>query len=230
MILVTGSAFSSSHGLLAPRPSCSMPWGYARKTNSPCPRTRAWCRSAPTPSGPASRARARPARRTRRRAGAPRARTRPASASFRSPARACQRPRRCASHEASVNFASGPPAFLATASRMSPAARVLNTGSMTGCIRLRTPARGARSSHRSSAWCCGQQQVAKGGGLVEELRGRDLERHLPEPLGEARRLGQRVRRVGVVHEQHRHLAAVDRRAEPGQGGDSRRRGRARRRT
>ena len=63
-----------------------------------------------------------------------------------------------------------------------------------------------------------QQQVAKGRRLVEELRGRDLERHLPKPLGKAPRLGQGIRGVGLVHDQHRHLAAVDRRAEPGQGG------------
>src|SRR4051812_45405183 len=37
VILVTGSAFSSSHGLLVPRPSYSIPCGYGRKTNSPLP-------------------------------------------------------------------------------------------------------------------------------------------------------------------------------------------------
>ena len=100
-------------------------------------------------------------------APAPRRRDRPAAGPSartrrrrppRSPARLSQRLRRWASHDGAVNLASAPPAFLATRRRMSPAARVSNTGSITGCIRLRTPVRGARSSHRSSAWLCGSRR------------------------------------------------------------------------
>ncbi len=183
------------------------------------------------PTRPAPPAPAPPARRTRRRAGAPRARSSSASASFRSAASACQRPRRWASQVGAVNLASAPPAFLATCEQDVAGGAGVEHRLHHRLHQAPTPRPAARrSSHRSSAWCCGQQQVALRGGLVEEQRGRDLERHLPEPVGEARGLGQGVDRVGVVHQQHGDLAAVDRRAEPGERGVAVAARRARRRT
>ncbi len=54
--------------------------------------------------------------------------------------------------------ASAPPAFWETLSSTSPADWVLNTGSITGCMSPRTPARGAASSQRSRAWCNGSSR------------------------------------------------------------------------
>ncbi len=59
----------------------------------------------------------------------------------------------------------------------------------------------------------GQQQVALRRGLIQEERRRDLEGHLLELVGEPGGLGQRVDRIGVVHQQHRDLAALHRRGK-----------------
>src|SRR5678816_2797731 len=53
-----------------------------------------------------------------------------------------QRSLRYASQLGAANFANAPPAFFDAASSTSPGLRFGYTGSMTGCIRLQTPARG----------------------------------------------------------------------------------------
>ena len=98
------------------------------------------------------------------------------------------RRRRWASKLGAVNPASGPPTARATASSTSPVARVVKTGSMTGCMSDRTPARGSRVVPALQRVMVGKQQVARGGGLVEERRGRHLERDL----------GQRLRRTSTT--------------------------------
>ena len=64
----------------------------------------------------------------------------------------------------------------------------------------------------------GQHQVALRGGLVEIGADGHLVGHLAEAVGEGARLGLGVDRVGAMHQQHRHLAAVDRLRQTGHTG------------
>ncbi len=152
VILVTGSAFSSSQGLLAPRPSCSIGVGIGqRRRTRRRPRRSAWCSSS---------RRRRAARATPRRRGrvavdaAPLQRRVPEAGGIGLAQLAGQRlPAGLEVRLERRRIEPGQRAagLLATWSRMSPVARVLNTGSITGCISPCTPARGRRSSQRSSA-------------------------------------------------------------------------------
>ena len=195
MILVTGSAFSSSHGLLAPRPSSACRGDRAGRRTRPSPRTPAWCTSPPARS-----------RRAPTGAGAARLVEHAAALERRTPelvgvgllALGGQRLPAASGDApptmASVNLASGaarpswPPA-----SSTSPAARVLNTGSMTGCIRLRTPARGARSSHARARGAAGSSRSHSAAVSSRNIEVETLNGTFSQPVGEARRLGQRVR-------------------------------------
>ena len=55
-----------------------------------------------------------------------------------------------------------------------------------------------------------QQEIAQGGGLIQVHRGRDLVAHLAQPVGKSARPGEGVCRIGVVHQEHRHLTGIHR--------------------
>ena len=96
----------------------------------------------------------------------------------------------------------------AIASMTSAVARVLKTGSITGCCRPSVPRTGSAVAPRLERVTVRQDDVAQLARLVRIARERNLERDLRESFGELRRLRQRVNRVGAADEEHAHGAAV----------------------